>query len=230
MVHPRTFSLGPVAVVDQTLLLTVCWTSFESRATFYNTEQTLCVVNERVKWMADKVGPQEGCHSCSHGGNLASYMFLFLFQLCFGLCLVFSLLFPPAVLTSVHLLHFIELLVCLCYEPSITKEPFCKLSAWLFNRKCASVIGPALFHAVNVFGLWISGVSDRWHRPQSCLKSCVEVEPWDSQVPRSSAGWADNCAPQKSLEWIWVERFLWTPGEFISESPFHLSVPGVVAL
>lgn len=54
-------ALSPqAAVVDQTLLLSVCWTSFESRETFYNREQTvhpLHVVNEKVK---TKVGLQEG--------------------------------------------------------------------------------------------------------------------------------------------------------------------------
>ena len=77
MLHPRTFS--PVAVVDQTLLLSVCWTSFESRETFGNREQTVHpvrVVNKRVKRTADTVGPQEGATA----GELAMCMCLRLAQ------------------------------------------------------------------------------------------------------------------------------------------------------
>lgn len=103
MVHPRTISPGPVAVVDQTLLLTVCWTSFESTETFCNREQTvhsLHVVNEKGKSVADKVGPQEGATAGKLAlfkslqltwGNLANFMSLFIFNLCFGL-----LSLPPA--------------------------------------------------------------------------------------------------------------------------------------
>lgn len=35
---------------------------------------------------------------------------------------------------------------------------------------------------------------------KSFLKSCTEVESWDREEPRSSAGGADNCIPQKSFE------------------------------
>lgn len=126
MVHPRTFSPGPVAVVDQTLLLTVYWTSFESRATFCTGEQAvrpLHVVNEKVKEDGRQSGTTGGCHrwDISHVQVPVAHMeaarqlhvpFFSLFSLCFGLlslpcvfppALPSFLLLPPAVLTLFNL-------------------------------------------------------------------------------------------------------------------------------
>lgn len=83
-VHPCTFSRGPVGVVDETLLLTVCWTSFKFTGTFSNGEQTVHAVKGKVQSIAE--------HS--------RHKYLYL-------CLMFSLLLfplPPAVFISFH--HF----------------------------------------------------------------------------------------------------------------------------
>lgn len=142
MVHPRTFSPGPVAVVDQTLLLTVCWTSFESRATFCDREQTvhpLCAVNEKVK---EDGRPQEGATAgklavCKSllltWGNLNSYMSLFPLCLCFGLCLVFPSCsspvpsLPSCCFNAISSLLFMKPLPCHCQRARATRKFFLQM-------------------------------------------------------------------------------------------------------
>lgn len=179
-------------------------------------------------------GTRGGCHSwemicplCSHEGILpATYSIPHSFQ-----SLVSASFFPscsshvsplPSCLFNVFFFflfffHFIKLLVCYCYQSSVRVGFFYKWSACLLNRNCVSLNSAALSCAVKALDCELLGVSNHWHRPQSCLESRAEVEPWDSKEPRSSAGWADNCAPQTSLERIRVERSLWTSGELNSD-------------
>lgn len=174
--------------------------------------------------MADEVGPEEGATAgkwavptahmrefCQlHTVSLILFSLWFLPRF-FPPARPLFLLFPPAFLTFFfHLFHFIKLLVCYCYRSSVWGVGFFyKWSACLLNRNCVSLNSAALSCAVKALDCELLGVSNPWHRPQSCLESRAEVESWDSKEPRSSAGWADSCAPQTSLEWIRVERSLW---------------------